>query len=79
MDGEDDVIDKFGSIVLAVLDQLFERAVSLSSYPTPIILNPAQDTRLDEYLGHHKPANVKISPTLTQIVRRHPLSQLFRL
>ena len=38
LDSEDDVIDKFGGIVLDVLDQLFERAVSLSSYPTLLSL-----------------------------------------
>ena len=34
LDSEDDVIDKFGSIVLDVLGQLSERAVNLSSYPS---------------------------------------------
>ena len=38
LDSEDDVIDKFEGIVLDVLDQLFERAVSLSSYPTLLSL-----------------------------------------
>ncbi|EJC98038.1 uncharacterized protein FOMMEDRAFT_149467 [Fomitiporia mediterranea MF3/22] len=43
---QEDVVDGFGSLVVDVLDQLFERA----------------DTSLDDYMGHTKPAAISVKP-----------------
>ncbi|KAL5524580.1 RRP6 [Sanghuangporus sanghuang] len=44
LEGQEDVVDSFGSLVVDVLDQLFERV----------------DMKLDEYLGRNKPSAVPV-------------------
>ncbi|KAL5482663.1 RRP6 [Sanghuangporus weigelae] len=49
LEGQEDVVDSFGSLVVDVLDQLFERV----------------DMKLDEYLGRNKPAAIPVKPLRT--------------
>ncbi|KAJ8523231.1 hypothetical protein ONZ45_g260 [Pleurotus djamor] len=48
LNGQDDVVDSFQSIMVDVVDQLFERT----------------DTCLDEFLGRSKPAAIAINPPI---------------
>ncbi|KAL5501535.1 RRP6 [Sanghuangporus vaninii] len=49
LEGQEDVVDSFGSLVVDVLDQLFERV----------------DMKVDEYLGRNKPPAISVKPLQT--------------
>ena len=59
---EDDFIDRFGSLIVEPMDQLFERAVRSILRPRAFLSYLAQDIALDQFSGRTKAPAIAINP-----------------
>jgi exosome complex exonuclease RRP6 len=72
LEDRDDVVDRFGSVVVDAMDQMLERAVC--SAETSLLTNSEdpQDIALDAFLGRSKPPPVAVVPTGAAVAVHKP-------